>query len=288
MDESPPVTLCFSSTTTLAPAREASTAALMPATPLPTMTKSTSLVSCFSAGVSAAAWMVSGFWAPVALDVLLALAASEPLSALAGAAVLCGAQPARPLPATTAAVAPSPIRNERRETPADAMFFPSVLMMILPVRRCFLSAADPPPVDPLSPSCQGTGSPRQRQSGWIAKTLHSGGVEGGGTKAGREAERCCTPCLPERSAVRRGVEGSRAVPTGSAAAAAARDPSTPRLAGLPALASRAREFDSLLACRMLRSLRTTAGVPPRGARRGRGGLACRRRCSSGTRCGCSP
>ena len=123
---------------------------------------------------------------------------------------------------------------------------------------------------------------------WIAKTLHSGGVEGGGTKAGREAERCCTPCLPERSAVRRGVEGSRAVPTGSAAAAAARDPSTPRLAGLPALASRAREFDSLLACRMLRSLRTTAGVPPRGARRGRGGLACRRRCSSGTRCGCSP
>lgn len=176
MDESPPVTLCFSSTTTLAPAREASTAALMPATPLPTMTKSTSLVSCFSAGVSAAAWMVSGFWAPVALDVLLALAASEPLSALAGAAVLCGAQPARPLPATTAAVAPSPIRNERRETPADAMFFPSVLMMILPVRRCFLSAADPPPVDPLSPSCQGTGSPRQRQSGWIAKTLHSGGA----------------------------------------------------------------------------------------------------------------
>ena len=65
-------------------------------------------------------------------------------------------------------------------------------------------------------------------------------------------------------------------------------PSTPRLAGPPALASRAREFDSLLACRMLRSLRTTAGVPPRGARRGRGGLACRRRCSSGTRCGCSP
>ena len=106
--------------------------------------------------------------------------------------VLCGAQPARPLPATTAAVAPSPIRNERRETPADAMFFPSVLMMILPVRRCFLSAADPPPVDPLSPSCQGTGPPHQRQSGWIGKTLHSGGVEGGGTKAGREAERRCT------------------------------------------------------------------------------------------------
>ena len=287
MDESPPVTLCFSSTTTLAPAREASTAALMPATPLPTMTKSTSLVSCFSAGVSAAAWMVSGFWAPVALDVLLALAASEPLSALAGAAVLCGAQPARPLPATTAAVAPSPIRNERRETPADAMFFPSVLMMILPVRRCFLSAADPPPAEPLSPSCQGTGPPRQRQSGWIAKTLHSGGV-GKGARRRVEGRSAAASCHPERSAVRRGVEGSRAVPTGSAAAAAARDPSTPRLAGLPALASRAREFDSLLACRMLRSLRTTAGVPPRGARRGRGGLACRRRCSSGTRCGCSP
>ena len=55
MDESPPVALCFSSTMTRAPASEASTAALMPAMPLPMTTMSASLFSWDLAGVSATA-----------------------------------------------------------------------------------------------------------------------------------------------------------------------------------------------------------------------------------------
>ena len=55
MDESPPVMPRFSTTMTLAPARDASTAQLMPAMPEPMTTMSQSLVSLASAGVAATA-----------------------------------------------------------------------------------------------------------------------------------------------------------------------------------------------------------------------------------------
>ena len=74
-------------------------------------------------------------------------------------------------------------------------------MMILPVRRCFLSAVDPPPVDLLSPSCQGTGPPHQRQSGWIGKTLHSGGAGFQGHRPRIVLGKTCgkSPAAPRRS-----------------------------------------------------------------------------------------
>ena len=124
MDESPPVTSCFSSTITLAPAREASTAALMPVMPLPTTTRSASFVSCLSAGFSAAAWMVSGASADaVALPAASALFAVEPEPAFAPALV-CGAQAARLLPAARAAEVPSPSTKARRLRPERSTVFP--------------------------------------------------------------------------------------------------------------------------------------------------------------------
>ena len=164
MDESPPVIVeFFSRMTTLAPARAASTAQLMPAMPLPTTTMSASLDSWFLAGFARASCTVSVINSLSVPPVEAMASASAEVAAAGVASEPWGAHPAKPPLATTAAVVPRPNRNERRDT-APGILAQSFSFSVVIASSLFRIVPDSPVRTNRIMGEVATG--RQHQKGW--------------------------------------------------------------------------------------------------------------------------